>query len=310
MLALLVILWARLTAGPSEVLVEEAPTIAGYLGKAWPFVRGALGGLLNFLTNQAQNASIDSLQAQVDALAFTFQAAMNAFVYTDDREAKAMVTFSEEVRNAAGTLRITAANQQAMWSRLRYTIMPNTIQNIYTVVFRNYVRPLRKGLDDTLTFLVTWLEFIDKYLTDDRNYTRTVQTVGRNWRAKWVYPQLNFLLSPWRVAFYYQQPISVAVARHILKPENAQTRDTISRVIWDNMDNLWQSFDKALAAWLQTDISAYGWGADVPTFPRSAEQAPPKLPPGNWEPWQRAPSEHRPANYRPVIPNVDYSLGQ
>lgn len=308
MLAVLVLIWAWLRPSPSEFLPEVAPEVGSLLGRAWPAVRTMMTGLLGYLTNQAQNASIDSLQAQLNAVNATMQAFIQAELNTQDREGSAMVVAAHHMHDVGGAVETLGLNQQRLWTRLRYTIMPNTILNIYTVVFRNYIRPLRRGLIATMDWASIWLFRTKQNVTANRAFTGEVQATGRKWRARYVYPQLTFLLSPWRVAFYYQQQITVAVARHIMRQENSQARDTISRVVWNNMDNLWQSFDASLAAWLQTDVAKYGWGADVPKFPKSAEQAPPKMPPGNLEPAVRSPQEFWPSAPIPKIPSADYNL--
>jgi hypothetical protein len=215
--------------------------------------------------------------------------------------------FKGWLEQVGGDVKGIGIDNWAMWHHLRTVLMPNTINYIWDWVWLNWIKPLRQGLVKTIGWVGRWVWWLTGRIHDQQGYTYTVQKTGRNYRQRYVYPQLLFLLSPWRVAYNYAAQITVAVANYLDYSHHSETRDTISRVVYSGMGRLWQSFDKHLAEWLLTDVSSNGWGSEVPEFPSDARTPPPGKPPSTWEPYVTEPKQPPYPPGAPDIPRVDYS---
>lgn len=270
-----------------------------------------IGSFFSALTNYLQQRQIRAEFAQLVQFLWTFVTVIESIV-TDIaivfREVKlawagAKLTFDR----VGGDLKGIAIDNHDMWHHLRYTLMPNTINYVWRWVWENWIKQLREGLVKTIGWSARWDWFLLGRVHDTKEYTRSVQNTGRDYRERYVYPQLLFLLSPWRLAYWYGQQITTAVAEYLNYSGHTESRDTVSRVVYADMGRLWQSFDKHLAEWLLTDVSGDGWGSQVPTFPAAAKQSMPPLPPDVWEPFVNEPGDPTYPSGSPDIPKVDWS---
>lgn len=298
------LLW-RLTR-ISEVALPEVPELLSLLGRAAPKIAQFITGLLNYLQNESLQADVDSLQNQVTALAAAWQDTTTAVADNFDKEASSVHDMADTLDKVGGAIWAIGFNQWAIWSRLRYNLMPNTIQYIANAVWISWVRPLRHGLVGVINWCFAWFDYLQVFVINVQAYARTVQVTGRNWRHAYVYPQLRFLLSPWRVAYWYQESMAVSVSRYLNDSRHLQTRDTVSRVVYGCMSRLWQSFDQYLVEWLLTDVSSSGWGSPVPAFPPGSNVRPPTAAPTEWEPFVTEPRELKQPSFAPDIPARDY----
>lgn len=269
-----------------------------------------IGSFFSAITNYLQQKQIRQEFAQLVQFLWTFVTVVESLatdIATIFRKVKlAWADAKTALDRVGGDIKGIAIDNHDMWHHLRYTLMPNTINWIFAWVWSNWIKQLREGLVKTIGWQGRWNWYQQRWILDNREYTRVIQVKTRDWRQAYVYPQLMFLLSPWRVAYWYAQQITVAVSTYLNASEHHETRDTVSRVVYSGMSHLWQSFDKHLAEWLLTDVSNPGYGSNVPAFPNGSKVPPPHSPPTVWEPFVRELQEPPYPDGSPDIPKVDW----
>ena len=251
-----------------------------------PKIKQVLGNVIGFLLGKSGSGGLSWNEVN-GALAPVFNAIQDAFngiAHVHGNVVTAWAHVSGEIDDAAGAIEAIGRHQHELWHHLRWVLMPNTVQYVWDFTFRAWILPLRRHLGVTAFWCRGWFTVTVKVANDWFAWTHNIVAAQRAWRATYVYPQLQWLMNPGKVAYYYTQSFLTEIAQYLSFAEHVHDRDAITRVVWENAPNLWRYMEGAFVGFLLSDTSTAGVGSELPQRPADATEAPPDVPP-QWEVW-------------------------